>query len=123
VSKARATSAKSRELQGKNAAAKRWNHPDKDEIGRSYAEQRIAEYIERVLAQAPPLSDEQRTRLAELLRPARRAGGGAGSDEHPSPEAVQCAPRHAHPKVAAQRGRPKRSGAAQAKTVQLGGTA
>jgi hypothetical protein len=26
-------------------------------------------YVKRVLAQAPPLTDEQRTRLAELLRP------------------------------------------------------
>lgn len=38
---------------------------------------RLESYIEKVLAQAPPLSDEQRNRLAELLRPARRelAGG------------------------------------------------
>jgi excisionase family DNA binding protein len=35
----------------------------------------IAGYIETVLAQAPPLSDEQRNRLAELLRPARKGGG------------------------------------------------
>ncbi len=28
-------------------------------------------YIERVLADAPPLSDEQRNRLAEILAPAR----------------------------------------------------
>lgn len=26
-------------------------------------------YVARVIAQAPPLTDEQRTRLAELLRP------------------------------------------------------
>jgi excisionase family DNA binding protein len=31
----------------------------------------VAEYIEQVLAVAPPLTDEQRSRLAELLRPAR----------------------------------------------------
>lgn len=30
------------------------------------------DYIKRVLATAPPLSDEQRVRLAELLRPVRR---------------------------------------------------
>ena len=34
---------------------------------------RIAEYIDKTLAAAPPLTAEQRTRLAELLRPARRA--------------------------------------------------
>jgi hypothetical protein len=33
-----------------------------------------ADYIEKVLSQAPPLSGEQRNRLAELLRPARRGG-------------------------------------------------
>jgi len=32
-----------------------------------------ASYIEKVLAEAPPLTDEQCNRLAELLRPARRA--------------------------------------------------
>lgn len=36
-------------------------------------------WVEKLLAQAPPLSDEQRNRLAELLRPARREiAGGAG---------------------------------------------
>jgi hypothetical protein len=35
----------------------------------------VAEYIEKILASAPPLSDEQRNALAELLRPARRNGG------------------------------------------------
>lgn len=39
---------------------------------RDLAEANIAAYIERVLAEAPPLSDEQRTRLAELLRPVRQ---------------------------------------------------
>jgi hypothetical protein len=38
-------------------------------------EGRTAAYIEKVLAQAPTLTDEQRTRLAELLAPVR---GGAG---------------------------------------------
>lgn len=38
--------------------------------------QRAAEYIARIVAEAPPLSDEQRVRLAELLRPARAGGGG-----------------------------------------------
>jgi excisionase family DNA binding protein len=34
-------------------------------------------WVERVLATAPPLTDEQRTRLAELLRPVRKTGGTA----------------------------------------------
>ena len=33
---------------------------------------KVSDYIEKVLAEAPPLSDEQRNRLAELPRPARR---------------------------------------------------
>lgn len=32
-------------------------------------------WVARVLASAPPLTDEQRTRLAELLRPVRKTGG------------------------------------------------
>jgi hypothetical protein len=36
---------------------------------------KLRDHIERVLAQAPPLSNEQRRRLAELLRPARRTPG------------------------------------------------
>jgi hypothetical protein len=35
------------------------------------AEAKIREFVERVVAQAPPLSDEQLTRLASLFR-----GGG-----------------------------------------------
>lgn len=31
----------------------------------------VDEYVKHVLAQAPPLSAEQRTRLAELLCPSR----------------------------------------------------
>lgn len=38
---------------------------------------RLEEYVESVLAEAPPLTDEQRTKLAELLRPVRTAGNGA----------------------------------------------
>jgi hypothetical protein len=39
-----------------------------------------AAWVRRVVDAAPPLSDEQRTRLAELLRPARTAvlDGGNG---------------------------------------------
>lgn len=43
---------------------------------RDLAEAQISAYVQRVLDASPPLTDEQRTRLAELLRPAR-AGAGA----------------------------------------------
>jgi hypothetical protein len=36
-----------------------------------HAEAKIAAFIEKTLAKAPPLSGEQRTRLAELLAPVR----------------------------------------------------
>jgi hypothetical protein len=36
--------------------------------------QRLEEHIAGVLAAAPPLTDEQRGRLAELLRPVRHGG-------------------------------------------------
>lgn len=35
---------------------------------------KIEAYIEKLLATAPPISDEQRTRLAALLRPVRVDG-------------------------------------------------
>ncbi|BBZ34067.1 hypothetical protein MCNF_26720 [Mycolicibacterium confluentis] len=34
----------------------------------------LDEYVDRVVAAAPPLTDQQRAQLAELLRPARRTG-------------------------------------------------
>lgn len=49
------------------------DHPETIEARRTFREERTAAYIEKVLAEAPPLTDEQRTRLAELLRPAKRA--------------------------------------------------
>jgi hypothetical protein len=50
--------------------------PDAPELGELRTElrtQRTAEYLGRVLSEAPPLTDEQRSRLAELLKPAREA--------------------------------------------------
>jgi hypothetical protein len=41
---------------------------------RDLAEAKLSAYIAQVLAEAPPLSIEQRTRLAELLAPVRRGG-------------------------------------------------
>lgn len=40
------------------------------ETRRDLAAERIATYVERVIAGAPPLTDEQLVRLATLLRPA-----------------------------------------------------
>lgn len=40
-------------------------------LRQQYKAQRLAEHIERTLAEAPPLTDEQRAGLAELFRPAR----------------------------------------------------
>lgn len=40
-------------------------------------QRRDADYVERVLADWPPLTAEQRSKLAELLRPVR-VHGGAG---------------------------------------------
>ncbi|WP_428339994.1 hypothetical protein [Mycobacterium sp.] len=54
--------------------------PELLEAKRSLIEAQAAAYIEKVLAEAPPLNDEQRIRLAELFRPANataRSGSGA----------------------------------------------
>ncbi len=44
--------------------------PDLIEAKRGLIEAQAAAYIEKILAEAPPLTDEQKTRLAELFRPA-----------------------------------------------------
>ncbi|MGV0603928.1 hypothetical protein [Mycolicibacterium sp. XJ1904] len=44
--------------------------PELLEAKRGLLEAQAAAYIEKVLAEAPPLTDEQRARLAELFRPA-----------------------------------------------------
>ena len=58
--------------------------PDDTELvdaKRNLAEAKISDYLEKVLNTAPPLTDEQRTRLAELLRPVRvHARNGGDSD-------------------------------------------
>jgi hypothetical protein len=54
----------SRALEARNRLANTARHHSNDQS-------KIADYIERMLAEAPPLTDEQRTRLAELLRPVR----------------------------------------------------
>ena len=41
------------------------------ELRRELAEARIADYIERTLKEFPPLTKQQRVRLAELLKPVR----------------------------------------------------
>lgn len=58
-----------RSLQGKSAAARRWDRADKDELAREYAAEKLAEYISRTVDAAPPLTAEQRQRLTSLLLP------------------------------------------------------
>lgn len=72
-----ALSAQSRHHRARIAALSRTDRaPDDPELTdarRGLRAARAEEYINKLLAAAPPLSDEQRTRLAELLRPAREA--------------------------------------------------
>ncbi len=59
----------SRSLKARNelAVACR-HHPDQvEDRRRALAEAKIADYIERVLAQAPKMTDAQRQRIAALL--------------------------------------------------------
>jgi hypothetical protein len=58
-------------------AAVRWAHPDADQARRELAAERIGVYIQRVLADAPPLNPEQRDRLAVLLAADRQSPGEA----------------------------------------------
>ncbi len=62
-----ANSPELRHAVAKAGAAVRWRGPDADEARRALAAERIAAYVERVLADAPPLDADQRTRLSLLL--------------------------------------------------------
>ena len=58
------------------AHAKRKNpNADTTELRRKMREERAAEYIKDLVDGAPPLSDDQRARLAELLAPVRGTAG------------------------------------------------
>lgn len=68
-------SAEFRHLRARKAALIRNNvPPDNPKViaaDRNLAENKTAEYVKTVLASAPPLTDDQRDRLADLLRPVR----------------------------------------------------
>ena len=62
---------------GKYAQAIRWHGQDSQQAAdsrRDLAEAQIEAYIDKILSEAPPLTPEQRNRLAELLRPVREGG-------------------------------------------------
>lgn len=61
----------------KIALAKRHN-PDADvtELQRQLKAERLAEYVERVVSEAPPLTDEQLARVTAILRPTLRTSAG-----------------------------------------------
>ena len=50
------------------------NDPDLIEARRALAAEKLAAYVSKTVAEAPPLTDAQRDRIAALLRP---AGGDA----------------------------------------------
>ena len=56
------------------------HHPNDTErladARRDLAAAKLAEYIARTVDAAPPLTDDQRARLAALLRPVTAVGGG-----------------------------------------------
>jgi hypothetical protein len=64
-------------------------------VPETHVARRTDEYIAKVLAQAPPLTNEQRTRLAERLRPVRQNPLGGGSSERlqNSPEVIKTVQR------------------------------
>lgn len=62
------------------AALSRDRAPDDHDLLDAKQQLRVAktaEYIRKLVEEAPPLSDDQRARLAELLAPVRKGGGAA----------------------------------------------
>jgi hypothetical protein len=64
-----------RHLRNRAAIAKRWNRPEADDLARQLREETLAKHIREVVNAAPPLTGEQRERLAALLAPATAGGG------------------------------------------------
>lgn len=65
---------------GLSRAVNNGERPDNGELNSAkaeLAEAKIEAYVEKILSEAPPLTTEQRTRLAELLRPVRIGGAAA----------------------------------------------
>lgn len=52
------------------------DHPDVIDARRDYRAARLEDAIRKAVAQAPPLSDEQRRQLAVLLAPVEGASAG-----------------------------------------------
>jgi hypothetical protein len=67
-----------RVISARLAAVER-HHPDADtsELRRQLRAARAEDYIRRLIDSAPPLTDEQRARLATLLHPAPVGGPAA----------------------------------------------
>lgn len=55
-------------------AARTRDLPQIETARRNLAAAKLEDYVARVVAEAPPLTEDQRTRIAALLRPA--SGGG-----------------------------------------------
>jgi hypothetical protein len=70
-----AKSPEARALSASIAATTRW-HPDRDttDLARDLRAARLEEHIRAAVDAAPPLTAEQRDRLAQLLRGAPAAG-------------------------------------------------
>ena len=51
------------------------DHPDVIEARQALKCSRLEDYVTRVLAEAPPLTDAQRERIARLLSPSAAVGG------------------------------------------------
>lgn len=52
----------------RHAAAVRWDKPNQIDTARNLAAERIADYVSAIVAASPPLTPEQRDRIASLLR-------------------------------------------------------
>lgn len=64
-----------RSAQARHAAAVRWGKENQAETARDLAAAKLEDYVRRTIASAPPLTVEQRTRIAALINSPRRNGG------------------------------------------------
>jgi len=59
--------------------SRRPDDPELVEARRNLRAEYLAEYVARVVAEAPPLTNEQRHRIAQLIAPHAVVGGGGAA--------------------------------------------
>ena len=75
-----------RRVVARHAAERRWKKRPNDKTGAELAEAQLTNYIRKIVAVAPPLTDFQVERLSTLLRDVSDAPAHQPGDAHHQPD-------------------------------------